>query len=275
VEDSLTSGRITIVCAHEAYRLMEQQRAAFREHYPRAQIEIRRGSSREAIANLFAATADVAVITRGLEPEERRAAVEGKLPLDGYRFARAAVVTVVHPSNPVENMAIEDLRRIYRGGMTRWSELDGPAMAVAPVLQPVESDITEFFSQEVMGFEPVGARVVLAESDSDVVAKTRARADAVGYVSLGTSLEGVKTLRLATLRGLPYWKPDLEAIHKGEYPLTRYYSMYVRTTAPRLANGFITFVTSFEGQRLVRDHGLVPTEVPVRFVRRSPLLGTH
>jgi hypothetical protein len=34
-------------------------------------------------------------------------------------------------------------------------------------------------------------------------------------------------------------------------------------------------VTSQEGQAIVHQHGLVPTAVPVRFVRRSPMLGEH
>jgi hypothetical protein len=82
-------------------------------------------------------------------------------------------------------------------------------------------------------------------------------------------------LRVSSLQGLPYWKPDLEAVYKGEYPLTRFFNYYVRAERPPLANGLITFGTSYDGQRLVRDGGLVPTAVPVRFVRRSPLLSGH
>jgi len=64
-------------------------------------------------------------------------------------------------------------------------------------------------------------------------------------------------------------------VYKGEYPLTRYFNVYVRDRGPRVGHGFITFITSLDGQRLVRDAGLVPTSVPVRFVRRSPMLSTH
>jgi len=64
-------------------------------------------------------------------------------------------------------------------------------------------------------------------------------------------------------------------VHDGKYPVTRFYNLYVRTGGPALANGFITYITSLEGQRLIREAGLVPTSVPVRFVRRSPMLSTH
>ena len=98
---------------------------------------------------------------------------------------------------------------------------------------------------------------------------------ALGYVTLGARTGKVKVLRIAPLTGLPYWKPDLEAVYRDEYPLTRFYSLYIRTDGPRLANGFITYVTSREGQVVVHDQGLVPTAVPIRFVRRSPLMGGH
>jgi phosphate transport system substrate-binding protein len=146
---------------------------------------------------------------------------------------------------------------------------------VVPVFRPGASDITAFFEQTVMGGEPVAARVATEDGDSAVVARVARDRGAIGFVSLGAPTDSVKVVRLSTLQGLPYWKPDLEAVYKGDYPLTRYFNFYVRATRPRLANGFITFVTSFDGQRLVRDAGRVPTAVPVRFVRRSPMLSGH
>jgi phosphate transport system substrate-binding protein len=271
----MTSGRILIVCAPEAYDLISRERSTFRELYPRASIEIRAGSSREAVAALLGARCDLAVIARELEPEERGAQIRGRLAIEGYRFARDAVVMVVNQANAVENLAIEDVRRIYRGQVSRWSEAGGTDTAVMPVIQPLESEITQFFAQQVMGDEPIEARVIYATSDSDVVARVNGEAGAVGYVSLAAAARAPKTLRLASLTGLPYWKPDLETIYKGDYPLTRYFNLYVRDKGPRLGNGFITFVTSFPGQKLVRDSGLAPTSVPVRFVRRSPMLSTH
>ena len=251
-----------------------RERGAFLALYPLAEVELQAGTSRDAMSALLGARCDLAVITRELEPEERRAAVQGGIELEGYRFARDAVVMVVHPSNPLENVAIEDVRRIYRGEVTRWSDLGGTNTMVRPVFQGPRSDISEFFLQQIMGGEPVTARVEYAGSDSEAAAQVRGDPGAIAYVSLAAAREG-KTLRLAPLTGLPYWKPDLEAVYKGAYPLTRFFNLYVRSRGPRLASGFVTFITSYEGQKLVRESGLVPTTVPVRFVRRSPMLSAH
>jgi phosphate transport system substrate-binding protein len=254
---------------------MDREREAFVRLYPDADVRLVHGTSREAVRRLFAAEADLAVITRELEPEERGAAVRGRLELEGYRFARDALVVVVQPANPVENLALDDLRRIYSGRLARWSDLGGAATRIEPIIQPPQSDITEFFVQRVMDGQPITAPAVYEASDSAVVAGVARRPAAIGFVSLAWADRGAKALRLSSLSGLPYWKPDLEAVYQGDYPLTRFLNLYARPSGPRLANGFITFVTSQDGQKIVYEAGLVPTSVPVRFVRRSPMQSTH
>ncbi|HEY6865643.1 MAG TPA: substrate-binding domain-containing protein [Candidatus Eisenbacteria bacterium] len=274
-EDSLTSGRIKVVCAPEAERLIARERAAFEALYPQSHIELQEGSSSEGVRALFAAECDLAVISRELDVEERAAAVRGRLELEGYRFARDAIVAVANPGSTVENVSLEDLRKIYAGSYTSWSQLGGRAVPIEPVIQPMQSDVTTFFLDQVMGGTPIQARVLTEPSDSLVVERVRSTPAAVGYVSMAWGGHGAKTLRVASMTGLPYLVPDPEAVYKGTYPLTRFFNLYVRSDGSRLANGFITYITSRDGQALVYDSGLVPTSVPVRFVRRSPMVSTH
>jgi phosphate transport system substrate-binding protein len=255
--------------------MMARERDAFQSLYPQASIEIQSGSSRDAIGRLFGGTADLAVITRELAPEERAAALRGRLELEGYRFARDALLAIVHPSNRVENLTLADLQNIYLGRAVRWSEFGGDESRIVPVVQPQESDVTQFFVQQVMSGGAIQARSVEAASDSEVVAEVAVRPGAIGYITLGSGSEQVKALRLASLRGLPYRDADLERVYRGEYPLTRFFNLFVRAASRPVANGFITYVTSIDGQKLVQDSGYVPTAVPVRFVRRSPMQGTH
>jgi len=271
----LTSGHISLVCSPEAEAIVSRCIAAFQRLYPKARIDLRAGSSRDAVAALFGARADVAVITRELVPEERKAAVQGRLEVEGYRFARDAAVLVVNPDNPVDNLTLEDVQRVYSGDLKRWSELGGAAIPIVPVVQAPDADVTEFFIEEVLGGEAIRAHSVQVQSDADVVRTVRGQKGAIGYITLSHAGQGARMVRLAALKGLPYYAADLEMVHDGKYPVTRFYNLYVRTGGPALANGFITYITSLEGQRLIREAGLVPTSVPVRFVRRSPMLSTH
>lgn len=275
VEDSLTSGRITIVCPVEAESLLARERDAFVVLYPDAHIQIETARPREAVGRLFAAKCDAAVLSRDLSPEERGAAAKGGLDLEGYRFAKDAVAVVVHQDNPTENMALEVLKRIYQGEITEWSQAAGFTGRIAPVVPPAESDMTDYFIEHVMDGQPIQAHAVTARSDSDVVREVAARPGAIGFVSMAWSDRGAKTLRMSAVNGLPYEPPDAETVYQGTYPLSRPYVFEVRAAGPRLAHGFITYVTSQDGQRIVHEAGLVPTAVPVRFVRRSPMKGAH
>ena len=275
VEESLTSGRISVVCSPELVGILARERAAFDSLYPDATIEFKEGSSSQAIRALFAAECDLAVISRELDPIERGAAVRGGLELEGYRFARDGVALVVHPANPVENASLDQVRGVFDGTLKNWNELGGLAGEIQPVIQAPESDIMAFFSAKVLSGGAIRAAVVYEPSDSGVVAYVKGHPTAVGIVSMAWAERGVKSLRLASLRGLSYRRPDAETVHEGEYPLARDMNLYVRPKGPPLANGFITFITSREGQVIVRDQGLVPTAVPIRFVRRSPMVGSH
>jgi phosphate transport system substrate-binding protein len=266
---------MTIVCAPEAHAMIVRERDEFQALYPQANIEIRIGTSRAAVGALFAAECDAAVITRDLAPEERTAAVRGGLELEGFLFARDALVFLVNRSNPVQNVSVPQLRDIYRGTIRDWSALAGSRQPIHPVVQPMESDVTAFFAERVMAGGDIGARVIMEPSDSAVAARVAGDPLALGYVTLATPTDGATALRVAGLRGLPTTRPDVQTVYAGTYPVTRYFSLYLRTKGSQLAKGFNTFVTSRAGQQIVHEAGLVPTSVPVRFVHRSPMIPSH
>ena len=77
------------------------------------------------------------------------------------------------------------------------------------------------------------------------------------------------------LQYLPRLLFDEAVSRVGRYPRTLYFNLFIRTRGARLAGGFVTFVTSQPGQQLVLASGRVPTAVPLRFVHRSAMLGSH
>jgi phosphate transport system substrate-binding protein len=275
VEESYSAGRITVIATASAGSLSRDLTRAFQAQYPQVRVELRVGTSRDAIRALYAAEAQVAVTAREVLPDERRAAVQGGLELTGYRFARDALVIVVNPGLGVENLSLEEVRALYRGDIRSWSEFGGPRVAVVPMVQPPESEPSEFFREAVMRGEPMNAPAHRVDSDSAMAAAVASRPGSVGYLTLPWARREAQALRVSALRGLPYVAPDLESIHQGSYPLARDYYLYVREGESRPGEGFVTFVTSGEGQKLVRDAGLVPATVPVRFVRRSSMKSSH
>ena len=277
VEDTETSGRISVVTTTELHPLVMQEVAAFRATYPQATIELVEPlSSSQVVSPLFAGRADVAVLARELEQEERDMARKGGIEVEGHRIALDALCIVVPANNPVENVTVGELQKIGAGEITDWSQLGGKSQRIVPVLPPLHSDRARAFVQRVMAGAPLRAAAMMEASDSAVALRVTATPGGIGIVPLALAgNEGLRVLKVAAVEGTPYVLPDMETVHDGTYPLTHPVNLYLRTSRPRLAGGFVTFVASQPGQEMVLASGRVPTSVPLRFVRRSPMLGSH
>jgi len=277
VEDTETSGRISIAAAPDVHALMARELAAFRATYPEATLELREPEpSGQVVAALLGGRADVAAAGRELEQEERSMAQRAGIEVVGHRIAQDAICIVVPESNPVQNLTLGELKRIWLGEARAWSAFGGPEAGIVPVLPPLASDLARAFVQRVMDGEPMRAPSVVEESDSAVARRVARTPGAIGVVPLSLAgLEGLHALRIAALEGLSYVEPDMESVHMGRYPLTHFLTLFIRTRGPRLAGGFVTFASSQPGQQLVLDTGRVPTAVPLRFVHRSAMLGSH
>lgn len=277
VEDTETSGRISIAASPDVRALVAREISSFRASYPQATLELREPeSSAQVIGALLGGRADVAVVGRDLEEEERNVARQAGIELDGHRIARDAVCVVVPASNPVRNLTVRELQRIWSGEATNWSAFGGRSGRILPVLPPLSGDLVRAFAQAVLDGEPLKAPSMVEAGDSAVAARVATTPGAIGLVPLARAADpGLRALAIAPIEGLAYVEPDMQSVHEGQYPLTFTVNLYRRTRGARLAGGFVTHVASQPGQQLVLDGGRVPTSVPLRFVRRSPLLGSH
>ena len=276
VEDTQTSGRIRVVAGPELMALMRRETQMFTATYPRSGFELDEAPTPHAVSALFEARADLIALPRELAAEERAAAASGGLELEGYLVGRSALLAIVHPSNPVQNVSRFELGRMLSGGLERWSEIGGTEARIVPVLPPLDSETSLALAHQLLDSARIHVPARVVPSDSAVVASVSRDPDAIGFIDASAiPSEGVRALHVAALDGLTYVKPDAESVHDGRYPLIRPLHLYMRTAGPRLAGGLITFVTSHDGQRLLHEAGFVPTAVPVRFVRRSPLQSSH
>jgi phosphate transport system substrate-binding protein len=260
----MTAGRIRVAVAESSRALARSETGAFLRHYAKARVDLGYRNTRGAVAALFADSADLIFIPREISPEEDSLARASRLVLQGYRVALDAVAVIVHPSNTVGQVALDQLREVYTGRLRDWGRLGGMDGPIRALSRDPNAGSYELLAEKVLAGARPGAVSAWIASDSAMVAEVARRPDALGFVPRDAVRPGVKVLKVSEARGFPYYSPDRGNLWQQKYPLRNYQVMVYRRPAPRLADGLVTFALSNEGQRLVLEAGLVPTAVPLR-----------
>src|ERR1041385_6200511 len=203
MEDTETSGRISIAAAQDVHALARAEADSFRLVYRQAKLDLRDPeSSGQVISALLAGRADVAVAGRELEEEERNVARQNGIELEGHRIGEDAMGVVVPAANPVRNVTLGELQRIWTGETRSWAALGGPDARVVPILPPLSSDLARSFAQRVMAGEAMRAPSEIEPSDSAVAARVAALPGGIGVVRLAlAAAPRVPALRSGERRG--------------------------------------------------------------------------
>jgi phosphate transport system substrate-binding protein len=103
-----------------------------------------------------------------------------------------------------------------------------------------------------------------------VVDSVASHEDAIGYAGMAELDERVKALPISSPRGGPLKVLNIDTVYRKEYPLARVFYFGTRGI-PRdnLVSGFVSFVMSTPGQRIVLDGGFVPATVQLRIKREG------
>ncbi|MCX4512274.1 substrate-binding domain-containing protein [Streptomyces sp. NBC_01619] len=191
------------------------------------------------------------------------------------RVAVSAFALLVNDKVPVKNLALDDVRRIYDGEITDWSELGGPPLGILLVSRDANSGTREVFQRRVLGRnEPANssrdclhkddprAKVVRCELDSteQVLATVARLPGAIGYSELrgGAGLKGAHRL------DIDGEAPSVETIGASAYPYREieYAYTYGRPPADSLASSFLNYMRLGGGQDVITTHGHLPCVTP-------------
>lgn len=202
-------------------------------------VTIQGGGSTAGLQALQTGVATLGAISRRLTPDE---SAQGLLPhIIGYDV----LTLVVHPTNPVDGVTPDQLRRLFAGEIRDWAALGGDAGRVHLVSREAGSGSREAF-REMVG--PVSPKAIIQNSSGAIRVAVMHDPRAVGYVSLGAALMGgVKVLRI-----------EGRAPGQSGYPLVRPLSLVTAGPPSGEVERFLRFALSPAGQRLVKEEGLVP-----------------
>ena len=226
----------------------------FMEQHPDVDISVRGGGSGVGIAALIDGTCDIAMASRPMKTKELKSARSKGINPVATVIARDGIAIIVHPSNPLSEITMAQLRDIYTGKISNWKDVGGKSGRIVVISRDVASGTFEVFKKLVLKGAKTRADALMLASNKAVATTVEKTPGAIGYVGLGYVSSKVKAL---TVDGV---KPTKKAVASGEYKLSRPLYFYTDGKPKGLAKEFIDFVLSPEGQKIVEEAGFVPVK---------------
>ncbi|MCE5281193.1 MAG: PstS family phosphate ABC transporter substrate-binding protein [Deltaproteobacteria bacterium] len=225
---------------------------AFMKANPGTKISLSGGGSGDGIKALIDGATDIATSSRQIKPAEvELAKTKGVNPVE-TRVAIDAIVPIVHPGNPVNDLSLDQLSQIYQGKITNWKEVGGRDLQIVAISRDSSSGTFEAWGELILKGAKVTPRAQLQASNGAIVQAVSKNRYALGYIGLGYLDKSVKALSVNGIRA-----SEKTASMKA-YPVSRALYLFTNGEPKGETARYIRFVLSPAGQALVKREGFVP-----------------
>ena len=193
---------------------------------------------------------DIGLSSRALKDDEKASGlVETVVALDG-------IAIVVNPENPVSDLDIDTIAKIYTGEITNWKDVGGNDAEIVLIGREAGSGTRDGFESITDTKDACQYRQELT-STGDVINTVSQNPDAIGYASL-SAVEGKDTVKAVTVGGVACTEAT---VLDGSYAIQRPFVLVTKdgTALSPAAQAFFDFATSKDAASLIQNAGAVST----------------
>ncbi|MBF2006179.1 MAG: PstS family phosphate ABC transporter substrate-binding protein [Chlorogloeopsis fritschii C42_A2020_084] len=218
--------------------------------------------------------------SRPILDEELSRAKQRGFSLQQIPVAIDGLAVAVNPNLPVPGLTIDQLRSIYSGKITNWSQVGGPNIPINAYSRRLSDGGTvELFSQDILGGQAFGSNVEFISTTTQALQKVASNLGGIYYASAPEVVPqcSIKPLPLGRTQGQyvpPYQEPfvlpsecpgkrntlNIEAFQSGNYPITRNLFVVVKQNAQieeRAGTAYANLLLTEQGQELISQAGFV------------------
>jgi len=211
--------------------------------HPQSRIYVQGGGSTAGIEAIRTHAAHIGMSSRSLMGAEK--------DLYTVTIAWDAIAIIVHPTNPVGDLPLTQVRQVFSGKIRNWSDVEGHSRPIVLVTREEGSGTREAFQKMVMEKEEISLEALVQDSNGAIRQVVSSDPNAIGYISLGLVNEKVKALNISGV------EPNLKNIVYRRYRLVRPFLFVFNGRPEGEANSFLEFILSPEAQELLTKEGLV------------------
>ncbi len=192
---------------------------------------------------------DIGLSSRDLKDEEKAKGLTGTV------LAYDGIAIIVNPENPVSDLTLEDIAKIYTGEITNWKEVGGNDAEIVLIGRESGSGTRDGFESITKTAEKCKYRQELT-STGDVITTVAGNPAAVGYASLASVKDSVKALKVGGVA------PSEATIKDGSYKVQRNFVLVTKTDSKLsdAAQKFFDYITSSDASEVIRNAGAVPVK---------------
>ncbi|NTW57023.1 MAG: PstS family phosphate ABC transporter substrate-binding protein [Chlorobiaceae bacterium] len=228
---------------------------AFAEHYTKTtgvQVTVSESGSGNGAKSLINKTCDIATMSRPMKDNEVAAAKgKGVNPVE-HVVALDGLCIVVHPSNRVVGLKKDQIRGIYMGKYTNWSQVGGPNAPIVVIQRESNSGTQDSFKELVMGKEnPITKKAETQASSGAVKSRVASTPAAIGFIGMGYVDNSVKALLVDGIDA------DPRTVKNGTYPVHRPLFFYTNGQPTGAVKQFVDMPKTAEGKKIISETGFV------------------
>lgn len=246
--------RIVISGSTTLQPVAEQWAREFAPTRPGLEIVVQGGGTDQGFAALLAGTSQIAMAARQPTDSEKRAFGARQITVEEVVVARDALAVLKNKANPVAELDLATVRRIFTGSIANWREVGGPDQPITVVLRNPSSSTAELFRRIVMANEKLTERGKVAVSQQDVVAHITALPWAVGFAYFDRVVSHLDTV-------------DVLRVRTGEGPAKLVFVsplyFYARSPLSDNLKALIEFTKSARASEIAVEHGYFGLRDPI------------
>ncbi|MBF0429929.1 MAG: phosphate ABC transporter substrate-binding protein [Fibrobacteria bacterium] len=225
-----------------------------------AELSVTGGGSGTGIAALINGTTDVCAASRTIKEKEIKLAKKrGTTPME-HVVARDGIAVVIHPSNPINELTIDQIGKIYTGEITNWNQVGGEDHKILVLSRESSSGTYVFFQEHVLKKHDYTPKARLMPATSSIVQSVSTDKFAIGYVGLGyaeKAADKIKAINVKNDAKSPAVKPSEKTVVDGSYSIARPLHLYTKGEPEGITKKFLDYAFSKEGQNIVVETGYV------------------
>ena len=216
---------------------------------PEIVITIAGGGSGAGIKQVGEGLIDIG--NSGRKPSDKEIQTYG---LQLHKWAIDGVAVVVNPANRVTALTKKQLADIYSGKIANWKDLGGKDHGINIYTRDESSGTRDVFSKKAINKAEIALSANFVVSNGAMKTAVANDPYAIGYMSAGFVDDKITPVALDGI------KPDSRAIIDGSYTVSRGLYSSTKGEAKGLAKLFMEFLSSDQGQAIVKEQGFIPVK---------------